>query len=214
MKPLVDESLEKYAEAHTDPPDPLLDELRAETFASVADPQMQVGRVEGTFLRMLVGLSRAKRALEIGMYTGYSGLMIAAALPEDGELVTCDVNPKVEEVARRYFARSAHGRKITIRMGPALDTIATLSPPFDFVFLDADKENYPRYYEAVLPLLASGGLLVADNVLWSGRVVDPARTEPDTSALRAFDTAALADPRFEATILPVGDGLLVAGYRG
>jgi len=211
MKPLVDESLEKYAEAHTDPPDPLLDELRAETFASVADPQMQVGRVEGTFLRMLVGLSRAKRALEIGMYTGYSGLMIAAALPEDGELVTCDVNPKAEEVARRYFARSSHGRKITIRMGPALDTIATLSPPFDFVFLDADKENYPRYYEAVLPLLASGGLLVADNVLWSGRVLDP--KEPSDLAIAAFNARVTGDSRVEKVLLTVRDGILLVRKR-
>jgi caffeoyl-CoA O-methyltransferase len=211
MKPLVDESLEKYAEAHTDPPDPLLDELRAETFASVADPQMQVGRVEGTFLRMLVGLSRARRALEIGMYTGYSGLMIAAALPEDGELVTCDVNPKVEEVARRYFARSSHGRKITIRMGPALDTIATLSPPFDFVFLDADKENYPRYYEAVLPLLAPGGLLVADNVLWSGRVLDP--KEPSDLAIAAFNARVTGDSRVEKVLLTVRDGILLVRKR-
>jgi caffeoyl-CoA O-methyltransferase len=214
MKPLVPEELEKYAEAHTDAPDPLLDELRAETFASVASPEMQVGRVEGTLLKMLVELSGAKRALEIGMYTGYSGLMIAAGLPDDGELVTCDVNPKVEEVARRYFARSTHGRKITIRMGPALDTIATFDPskPFDFVFLDADKENYPRYYDAVLPLLSPGGLIVADNVLWSGRVLDP--KEPSDRAIATLNARVAGDSRVEKVLLTVRDGILLIRKRG
>jgi len=125
--------------------------------------------------------------------------------------VTCDVNPKAEEVARRYFARSSHGRKITIRMGPALDTIATLSPPFDFVFLDADKENYPRYYEAVLPLLASGGLLVADNVLWSGRVLDP--KEPSDLAIAAFNARVTGDSRVEKVLLTVRDGILLVRKR-
>src|SRR5580765_2952035 len=169
MPNIVPEEIESYAEAHTQPPEPLFEELREETYRTMSSPGMQVGAVEGRLLRMLVQISGARRALEIGMFTGYSGLMIASGLSEDGELVTCDVNPKAEEVARRYFARSPHGRKITIRMGPALETIESLkeAPPFDFVFLDADKENYPRYYDAVLPLLSPGGLLVADNVLWS-----------------------------------------------
>lgn len=211
MKQLVPEELERYAEQHTDSPDPLFDELREETYRSVSDPQMQVGRVEGTFLRMLVEISGARRALEIGMFTGYSGLMIAAGLPEDGELVTCDVNPKAEEVARRYFERSPHGRKITIRMGPALETIATLAPPIDFVFLDADKENYPRYYEAVLPLLSPGGLLVADNVLWSGKVLDP--KEPSDRAIAAFNARVAGDSRVEKVLLTVRDGILVVRKR-
>ena len=207
MKPLVAEELERYAESHTDAPDPLLEELRRETYASVADPQMQVGAVEGTLLRMLVALSGARRALEIGMFTGYSGLMIASALPDDGELITCDVNPRAEEVARRYFARSPHGRKIRIRMGPALETIAGLSPSFGFVFLDADKENYPNYYDAVLPLLARGGLLVVDNVLWSGRVLDP--KEPSDRAIDALNARVAADPRVEKVLLTVRDGVLL-----
>lgn len=211
MKPLVAEELERYAESHTDAPDPLLEELRRETYASVADPQMQVGAVEGTLLRMLVAVSGARRALEIGMFTGYSGLMIASALPEDGELITCDVNPKAEEVARRYFARSPHGKKIRIRMGPALETIAGLSPSFDFVFLDADKENYPNYYDAVLPLLASGGLLVVDNVLWSGRVLDP--KEPSDRAIDTLNARVAADPRVEKVLLTVRDGVLLVRKR-
>ena len=156
MTPIVSEDIERYAESHTEPVDPLFEELREETQRTMDQPQMQVGRVEGTFLRMLVSSPGARRALEIGMFTGYSGLMIAAGLPDDGELVTCDVDPKAEAIARRYFARSPHGRKIRIRMGPALETIRELSGPLDFVFIDADKANYSNYYDAVLPLLRAG----------------------------------------------------------
>lgn len=208
MERLVPESIEKYAEEATDPVDPLLDELREETVRTMADPQMQVGRVEGTFLKLLVQMSGARRALEIGMFTGYSGLMIASGLPEDGTLTTCDVNPKAEAVARRYFARSPHGKKITIRMGPALETIRTLSPPIDFVFLDADKANYPHYYEAVVPLMPSGGLLVADNVLWSGKVLHP-REESDR-AIVAFNERVAGDSRVEKVLLTVRDGMTIA----
>jgi caffeoyl-CoA O-methyltransferase len=214
MKPLVAEDIERYAEAHSEPAGPLFEELRDETYGSVADPQMQVGRVEGTLLKMLVELTGAKHALEIGMFTGYSGLMIAAGLPEDGELVTCDVNPKAEEVARRYFARSPHGRKITIRMGPALETIASLpaTPTLDFVFLDADKVNYPSYYDAVLPRMSPGGLLVADNVLWSGRVLDP--KEESDRAIVAFNARVAGDSRVEKVLLTVRDGILLVRKRG
>ncbi len=208
MVPLVSEDLERYAEAHTEPVDPLLEELRGETHRTMADPQMQVGRVEGTFLKLLVRLSGARRALEIGMFTGYSGLLIASGLPEDGTLTTCDVDPKAEAVARRYFARSPHGRKITIRMGPALETIRTLAPPIDFVFLDADKVNYPRYFEAVVPLMPSGGLLVADNVLWSGRVLDP--KEESDRAIAAFNDLVARDPRVDKVMLTVRDGMTLA----
>ena len=178
-----------------------------------ADPNaagqgLQVGRVEGTFLKLLVRLSGARRALEIGMFTGYSGLMIAAGLPDDGELITCDVDPKVEAIARRYFARSPHGRKIAIRMGPALETIRTLSPSIDFVFLDADKENYPNYYEAVFPLLSPGALIVADNVLWSGKVLDP--QEESDRAIAAFNERVTADSRVEKVLLTVRDGMVLA----
>jgi caffeoyl-CoA O-methyltransferase len=211
VKPLVSEKLERYAEAHTEPVDPLLEELREETYRSVKDPGMQVGRVEGTFLKLLVRLSGARRALEIGMFTGYSGLMIAEGLREDGTLVTCDVDPKAEAVARRYFERSPHGRKITIRMGPALETIPTLSPPIDFVFLDADKQNYTNYYEAVLPLMPSGGLLVADNTLWSGRVLRP--KEENGRAIAAFNARVFHDPRVEKVLLTVRDGMLLVRKR-
>jgi caffeoyl-CoA O-methyltransferase len=211
MISLVSEDLERYAEAHTEPLDPLFEELREETQRSMADPQMQVGRVEGTFLKMLVRLSGARRALEIGMFTGYSGLMIAAGLPENGELTTCDVDPKAEAVARRFFARSPHGKKITIRMGPALETIATLAPPIDFVFLDADKVNYSNYFDAVVPLMSSGGLLVADNVLWSGKVLDP--KEGSDRAIVAFNERVARDPRVEKVMLTIRDGMTLARKR-
>lgn len=211
MQLLVSEDIDRYAEAHTETVEPLFEQLREETERSMKDPQMQVGRVEGTFLKMLVRLSGAKRALEVGMFTGYSGLMIAAGLPDDGELVTCDVDPEAEKMARRYFARSPHGRKITIRMGPALDTIRTLSPPLDFVFLDADKANYSNYYDAVVPMLRSGGLLVADNVLWSGKVLDP--KEPSDRAIVAFNDRVASDSRVEKVMLTVRDGMTLARKR-
>jgi caffeoyl-CoA O-methyltransferase len=207
MPNIVPEPLEQYSEAHSDPVDPLFEELRDETRRSMASPGMQVGPVEGRFLRMLVGISGAKRALEIGMFTGYSALMIASALPEDGELITCDVDPKAEEIARRYFARSPHGRKIHVRMGPALETIRALRGPLDFVFVDADKENYSAYYDAALPLLAPRGLLVADNVLWSGKVLDP--KEPSDRAIAAFNEKVAADRSVEKVLLTVRDGMML-----
>jgi len=211
VTPLVSEDIDRYAEEHTEPADPLFEELREETYRSMDSPGMQVGRVEGTFLKLLVRLSGARRALEIGMFTGYSGLMIAGGLPDDGTLTTCDVDPKAEAVARRYFARSRDGRKVTIRMGPALETIAKLAAPIDFVFVDADKQNYLNYYEAVLPLMPSGGLLVADNVLWSGKVLDP--KEDTDRAIAAFNDRVARDPRVEKVLLTVRDGMTIVRKR-
>ena len=205
---LVSEEIERYAAAHTDPPGPLYEELRQVTYDTMNSPQMQVGPVEGAFLKMLVQLSGAKRVLEIGMFTGYSGLKMAEGLPEDGELITCDIDPKAEEVARRFHAKSPHGKKITIRMGPALQTIASLKGPLDLVFIDADKERYSAYYDAVLPLLRPGGLIVADNTLWSGRVLQP-REESDR-AIVAFNDKVAADDRVEKVLLTVRDGMLLA----
>jgi caffeoyl-CoA O-methyltransferase len=156
-------------------------------------------------------LTGARRILEIGMFTGYSALMMAEGLPDDGRLITCDVNPRAEGVARRYFAESPHGQKIEIRMGPALETIATLAGPLDMVFIDADKTNYMNYYEACLPLLRSGGLIAADNVLWSGKVLQP--EDDDTRAIVAFDERVQADPRVENVCLTVRDGIMLAWKR-
>ena len=205
---LVPEPIEEYAAEHTEAPAPIFEKLREETYSKMSLPQMQVGRNEGTFLKLLVRLSRAKRVLEVGMFTGYSGLMMAEGLPDDGELITCDVDPKAEAMAKRYFAQSPHGKKIHIRMGPALETIKTLKGPIDMVFIDADKENYPKYYDAVLPLLRKGGLLVADNVLWSGRVLDP--KEETDRAIVEFNDKVAKDARVEKVLLSVRDGMMLA----
>jgi len=208
---LVPEAIEEYATAHSEPVSPLFEQLREETYAEMESPQMQVGPLEGGFLRLLVRLARARRILEIGMFTGYSALMMAEGLPDNGELITCELDPRAEAMARRYFARSPHGKKIKVRMGPALQTLKELTGPFDFVFIDADKENYLAYYEAVLPMLRSGGLLVADNVLWSGRVLKP-KQETDR-AIVAFNDALAKDARVEKVMLSIRDGLMLALKR-
>lgn len=204
----INEQIENFAHDHTKPESELFRRLQEETYATMQSPQMQVGRIEGQFLKLLVRLTGARRVLEIGMFTGYSALMMAEALPEDGRLITCDVNPKAEAVARRYFAESRHGHKIEIRMGPALETIARLDGPLDLVFIDADKTNYVNYYEACLPLVRPGGLIVADNVLWSGRVIHP--EDDDTRAIVAFDDRVQNDPRVENVCLTVRDGIMLA----
>jgi caffeoyl-CoA O-methyltransferase len=208
---LVPRDIEDYAHAHTEVPAPIFEELRQLTWAQMAMPQMQVGRLEGTFLRMLVRMTGARRVLEVGTFTGYSALMMAEGLPEDGQLITCDIDPVATEVARRFFARSPHGRKISLRLGPALETLKTLEGPFDLAFIDADKGNYSAYYDAILPLLRPGGLLVADNTLWFGRVLDP-QTEDDR-AIVAFDDKVAADPRVEKVLLTVRDGMMLALKR-
>ncbi|MGQ0505056.1 MAG: O-methyltransferase [Myxococcaceae bacterium] len=202
---LVPEAIEAYAAAHTEKLAPLFDALRVETHKLMSSPQMQVGQIEGNFLRILVRLSGAKRIIELGMFTGYSALMMAEGLPADGELITCDVDPKAQEIAQRYFNQSPHGKKIQIRMGPGLQTLATLRGPFDLVFIDADKENYVNYYEAALPLLRSGGLIVADNTLWSGKVLSP-KDESDHAIVRFNDHVA-QDSRVEKVQLTVRDGM-------
>ncbi|HYI02153.1 O-methyltransferase [Hyalangium sp.] len=208
---LVPPQVEEYAQAHTERPGAIFEELRETTYARMKSPQMQVGRMEGTFLRMLVKLAHARRVLELGTFTGYSALMMAEGLPDDGELVTCDIDQKAAAVARDFFSRSPHGRKIQLRMGPALETLKTLRGPFDLAFIDADKQNYGAYYDAVVPLLRSGGLLVADNTLWSGRVLQP--QSPEDHAIVAFNAKVAADPRVEKVLLTIRDGMMLALKR-
>ena len=203
----IRDDVEQFAYNHTTAESEIFRRLRDETYKEMQYPEMQVGRLEGQFLKMLVHLTGARRVLEIGMFTGYSGLMMAEGLPDDGRLITCDVNPKAQAMASRYFAESPHGQKIEIRMGPALDTIRTLSGPFDMVFIDADKSNYPNYYDAVMPLLRPGGLIAVDNVLWSGRVVNP--EDDETRAIVAFNDKVQADPRVDNVCLTVRDGVML-----
>jgi caffeoyl-CoA O-methyltransferase len=208
MDSFINEAIEQYAHDHTKPESELFERLKEETFRDTKYPEMQVGRIEGRFLKMLVGLTGARTVLEIGMFTGYSALMMAEGLPEDGRIITCDIDPKAEAIARRYFAESPHGHKIEIRMGSALETVANLTEELDMVFLDADKENYVNYYEACFPLVRPGGLIVADNVLWNGRVLDP--QDESTRAIVAFNKLVQQDTRVENVCLTVRDGMMLA----
>jgi len=211
MDRFIDAAVEQFAHDHTEAETDLYVRLREETYRVMQSPQMQVDVIEGRFLQMLVRLSSAKSILELGMFTGYSALMMAEALPDNGHLITCEIDPKAEAIARRYFAESPHGDKITIRMGPALDTIKTLSRPLDLVFIDADKVNYSNYYEACLPLLKFGGLIVADNVLWSGKVLHP--KDAEDHAIIAFNRLVQSDPRVKNVCLTVRDGMMLAWKR-
>jgi len=211
MAELLSDEIEDYAREHSERPAALLERLREETHSTMPSPQMQVGAVEGALLRMLVRLTRAWRVLEIGTFTGYSALMMAEALPDDGELITCDMDPTSNEVARRYFAQSPHGKKIRPILGPAQETLKTLSGPFDLAFIDADKESYPAYWDAVLPLVRQGGLVAADNTLWSGRVLSP-RSGSDR-AIVAFNDQVALDARVEKVLLTIRDGVTLAWKR-
>jgi caffeoyl-CoA O-methyltransferase len=209
---IVDEQVEAYAVEHTTVLLDLFERLEAETREKTTAPQMMVGRLEGGFLAALVALTGAKRILELGTFTGYSSISMATALPDDGRIITCDVDPDATSIARRYMDESGHGDKIEIRLGPALETIETLDGPFDLVFIDADKPNYENYYEAVLPKLADDGLLIADNVLWSGRVVEP-DGEESTQAIMAFNEHVRNDERVTAVMLTVRDGMTLIRRR-
>lgn len=211
MNSFVDAAVEQFARDHTEPEPDLYCRLREETCRVMERPQMQVGLIEGRFLKMLVRLMGARAILEIGTFTGYSTLMMAEGLPEDGRLTTCEIDPKAEAIARRYFAESPTGHKIDLQMGPALETINTLSGPLDLVFIDGDKVNYSNYYEACVPLLKPGGLIVADNVLWSGKVIDP--KDDDDHAIVAFDRLVQLDARVENVCLTVRDGMMLAWKR-
>ena len=209
---LLDPALDRYTHDHTTPRGPLFDALREVTFATMSSPHMQVGRVEGTLLALLCRLMSARRVLEIGTFTGFSALSMAEALPDDGVLLTCDVDPVATATARSFFDRSPHGRKITILLGPALPTIAALpDEPFDLAFIDADKEHYSDYYEAILPRMRRGGLIVADNTLWSGKVLAP--TAATDHAIVRFNDQVSADPRVENVLLSVRDGMMLAYKR-
>jgi caffeoyl-CoA O-methyltransferase len=210
---VVADEIERYAESHTTPPDALLAAVAAETRASLKDSAMLTGTIEGRLLETLVFVSGARRVLELGTYSGYSALSMAAGLPADGRIDTCEVDAEHAEVARRLIASSAYADRITVHEGPALETIERLEGPFDLIFLDADKVNYLRYYEALLPRLAERGLLVADNTLWSGRVADESEGGEATVALRAFNERVLADPRVVCVLLTVRDGVTLIRRR-
>ena len=210
---IADPRVEQYAVEHTTPEPPWFATLAEETRNATRAPTMMVGTLEGRLLTAVVAMLRPRSVLEIGTFTGYSALSMAEALPPDGRIVTCDISEEHLAIARRHIAASPYAGVIEIRSGPALETIATLPGPFDLVFIDADKTSYSAYFEATLAKLAPEGVILVDNVLWSGRVLDPAITEPDTAAIKAFNDQVLADDRVEVVMLTVRDGVSLIRHR-
>jgi caffeoyl-CoA O-methyltransferase len=204
---IVPEEIEGYAQAHTTAPSELLQRLAEETKATLRSPQMLTGTIEGRFLEFLVYATGARRVLELGTYSGYSAISMAVALPADGRIDTCEVEEQHAQVARRYIEEAGLSDRITIHLGPALETLARLEGKFDFVFIDADKENYVNYYETVLPRLSERGLIAADNTLWSGRVLDDSDDSEGTIAIRAFNEHVRSDERVVSVMLTVRDGV-------
>jgi caffeoyl-CoA O-methyltransferase len=204
----IDPKVDAYAEAHTTPSGELFERLAAETREKTQWPQMMVGEVEGRFLEFLVRLMRARRVLELGTFTGYSSLSMARGLPEGGRVISCDVDPETTAIARRYAEEAGLADRIEYRIGPALETVAQLEGPFDLVFIDADKPNYRHYYEAVLPKLSDNGLIVADNALRDGRVL-----EDGDEPMKEFNDHVRNDPRVECVLLTVRDGMLLVMKR-
>jgi len=207
---LLPAELEEYILAHSVQEDDLLAELTRETAEKTDIPAMLSGPLQGKFLYLLIKMLSCKRALEIGMFTGYASIWMARALPPGGQLICLENSQLPYDIAQKYFQRAGVEKKIEIQFGPALESIAKLKDPLDFVFLDADKENYCKYYAAVYPLLRPGGLLVADNALWGGEVLESRNnTNPTTLGIQAFNNFICQDERVEAMLLPLRDGLFI-----
>jgi caffeoyl-CoA O-methyltransferase len=205
---IVPPQIEQYCIEQTTAVPELYERLREETYRLTDAPQMQVGPLEGRLLMLLARLVDAKLAVEVGTFTGYSALNIAEGMAEDGKLIACDKSPEWTAIAQRFWDEAPWGRKIELRLGDAIETIAGIEGPIDLVFIDADKSNYINYWEALVPKVRSGGLLIADNVLWSGRVLTP--ESKSDHALVDFSRHVRADDRVEQVMLTVRDGVTVA----
>ncbi|PWJ54523.1 putative O-methyltransferase YrrM [Dyadobacter jejuensis] len=209
MKFILNE-IESYCELHSDPESDLLSKLNRNTQANVLNPRMLSGPLQGRLLSLFSGMINPKRILEIGTYTGYSALCLAEGLSDDGKLITLDINEELETMARSYFDDSPYSQKIDYRIGNALDLIPEIDEVFDLVFIDADKINYQAYYDLCLPKMRPGGYILADNVLWSGKVVEKLnKIDKDTQALLDFNKAITDDKRVSNLLLPIRDGLMV-----
>jgi predicted O-methyltransferase YrrM len=213
----VAEDLTKYIQSVTLREPEILRRLREET-AKLPNARMQISAEQGQFMGLLMRLIGAKRTLEVGVFTGYSSTVVALALPEDGRIIACDVSEEYTSMARRYWREAGVAHKIDLRLAPAAKTLDALlaegkSGYFDFAFIDADKENYDRYYEQALQLLRPGGLIGIDNVLWHGKVLDDSVQDDDTRAIRALNQKLHYDERVELSLLPIGDGLTLALKR-
>ena len=211
------QGIDEYTVAHTTVPDRVFDDIAVDVQSTGAAGMMS-GRTVGYFLNTLVAVSNAKRVLEVGTFVGYSTLMMASALPEDGELITCDVSEEFTSIARKHWARHPDGKKIDLRLAPATETLDALEPYFDLVFIDADKVNYSVYYEKSLKLLSPNGLIVVDNVLWGGRVLEPGipDDEPETGAtqsIKSFNDTVQNDDRVNNVMLTVRDGMMLIRKR-
>ena len=211
------ETLHEYLLANSLREPPILARLREET-AKLPMANMQIGPEQGQFMRLLVELVGARRTIEVGTFTGYSALSVAMALPKDGKLIACDISEEYTAIARRYWAEAGLAERIDLRLAPALETLDGLladdgAGTFDFAFIDADKQGYDGYYERCLTLLRPGGLIAIDNVLWSGSVADESDQKPDTRAIRAINAKVCKDDRVTISLVPIGDGLMLARKR-
>lgn len=208
--------LYSYLLSHCSPLDDIARELIATTKEKMGRRSgMQISPDQGAFMTMLAGLIGARRAVEVGTFTGYSALAVARGLPDDGTLLCCDVSDEWTSVGRPYWERAGVAHKIDLRIAPAADTLKALPADivFDMAFIDADKENYGVYFDEILPRLRTGGVILVDNVLWSGKVIDEAATDADTIAIRAFNDRVASDTRVDVVMLPVGDGLTLIRKR-
>jgi caffeoyl-CoA O-methyltransferase len=204
-----------YLVGHGTPPDELQRSLIEETRKLGGVSIMQIAPEQGAFMTLLARAIGARRAVEVGTFTGYSAVCVARALPEDGKLLCCDVSEEWAALARRYFEKAGVAHKIELRIAPAVETLRQLpeSQELDFAFIDADKPSYPLYYEEILRRMRPGGLLLADNVLWMGRVADPAADDEQTQAIRAFNDLVARDERVDRVMLPISDGLTIVRKR-
>ncbi|MCF7980374.1 MAG: class I SAM-dependent methyltransferase [Pseudomonadales bacterium] len=195
----------------------LLKALREET-AKEELARMQISPEQGQFMALLIKLLGARRTVEVGVFTGYSALCVAAALPDNGQIIACDIDEGWTNIAQRYWQQAGVAHKIDLRLAPALKTLDNLlcegqQDQFDFAFIDADKENYQNYYERCLTLVRPGGLIAVDNVLWNGNVINPDKQDIDTCAIRTFNGQLLKDERVDISLIPIGDGLTLARKR-
>lgn len=203
--------IEKYADQHTSPESELLNELERQTYIKILQPRMLSGHLQGRFLSMISKMIKPEHILEIGTYTGYSALCLAEGLDNNGTLTTIEIDPEIAEFADSYFQRSNYKNHIDLKVGNALEIIPILSPKYDLIFIDADKTNYLNYLDLIFSKLNSGGYLIADNVLWSGKVTEPVDSKDlDTQILIEFNNKIQNDIRWENLLLPIRDGLMMA----
>lgn len=211
MAGLISDGLENYISSHSESGGAIEKELRQETLALGSSSGMMSGDSVGNFLKLIVKINQCKRVLEIGTFTGYSALMLASGLQENGELITCDINSETSNIAKKYWAKSPHGKKIKLVLGPAIESMEKLEGKFDLIFIDADKNNYLNYYNKSKDLLSKNGIIIVDNVLWSGRVLSP--EDKQSISIDNFNKFVKEDKDYWNTIVPIRDGLMIITRR-